>query len=110
MPEGSLESLTGIAESYGVSMRDLVVWNGLSDARLSAGQELILYMKTSAKAAPSPPPRIADESGEKRHRVRPGETLHKIARQYGTSPQYLVELNGLRDPNHIWVGQRLKVP
>jgi lipoprotein-anchoring transpeptidase ErfK/SrfK len=41
--------------------------------------------------------------------VQPGDTLGKIAARYGTSVSRLMALNGLRNPNLIWVGQRLKV-
>ena len=43
------------------------------------------------------------------HRVRSGETLSTIARRYGTSVGRIVADNGLRDANHVRVGQRLQV-
>jgi LysM repeat protein len=39
-----------------------------------------------------------------------GDTLRTIAARHGTTVSYLASLNGLRNPNFIWVGQRLKVP
>jgi soluble lytic murein transglycosylase-like protein len=44
------------------------------------------------------------------HVVAPGETLSAIARRYGTSVSALVGANGLRNPNLIVSGQRLRVP
>lgn len=41
--------------------------------------------------------------------VRPGDTLSKIAAQYGTTYQHLAALNGIADPNVIRVGQVIKV-
>lgn len=42
------------------------------------------------------------------HRVRKGETLASIARQYGFTPQSLVELNGLTSAR-LRIGQKLNV-
>jgi murein DD-endopeptidase MepM/ murein hydrolase activator NlpD len=44
------------------------------------------------------------------HVVRKGETLSSIARRYGVSSYAIARYNGLRDPNRIEVGQRLRIP
>ena len=44
------------------------------------------------------------------HVVQPGETLFGIAAHYGTTMQALARLNGIANPNRIYVGQRLVVP
>ena len=44
------------------------------------------------------------------HRVRPGESLSRIAQMYGVSIGDLVQLNGLTDPNRVRVGQVLMIP
>lgn len=41
--------------------------------------------------------------------VQPGDTLSGIAAKYGTSYQNLAAINGIGDPNHIQVGQVIKV-
>ncbi len=43
------------------------------------------------------------------HIVQRGDTLYSIARRYGTTVSALVQANGLRNPNRIYVGQRLIV-
>ena len=43
------------------------------------------------------------------HVVKNGETLSGIASKYGTTYQNLANLNGLSNPNYIYVGQQLKV-
>lgn len=43
------------------------------------------------------------------HRVRPGETLAKIARRYGTTVSAIVRQNGLRSANQIRIGQVLRI-
>ena len=44
------------------------------------------------------------------HKVRRGETLSGIARRYGTSVSALVKANNIRNPNRIYVGQKLCIP
>lgn len=41
--------------------------------------------------------------------VRSGDSLSSIAAKYGTSYARLASLNGINNPNYIYVGQRLKV-
>ncbi len=42
--------------------------------------------------------------------VRRGDTLYSVARRYGTTVNAIVRANGLRNPNWIYVGQRLVIP
>lgn len=44
------------------------------------------------------------------HTVQPGDTVASIAAKYGTTPQAVVEANGLPDADHIQVGQHLMIP
>jgi len=44
------------------------------------------------------------------HVVQRGEYLASIARKYGVSVQALLAANRLRNPNLLYVGQRLKIP
>jgi len=41
--------------------------------------------------------------------VSRGDTLSQIAKNYGMSLGDMLRLNGLNNPNHIWVGQQLRV-
>jgi membrane-bound lytic murein transglycosylase D len=45
-----------------------------------------------------------------KYRVQRGDTLGGIAQNLGTSVEALTELNGLRDPGRIYLGQMLNVP
>jgi membrane-bound lytic murein transglycosylase D len=58
----------------------------------------------AAEVAPS-----SGGSGATTHRVRPGETLSRIAARYGTTVTSLVALNGLSSANRIMPGQSLRV-
>jgi lipoprotein NlpD len=42
--------------------------------------------------------------------VTPGETVYRIARNYGVSPGSLIEANHLDDPRELRVGQILTIP
>ena len=38
-----------------------------------------------------------------------GDTLSKIAKKYNVTVKQIMEINGIEDPNKIWVGQMLKI-
>lgn len=52
-------------------------------------------------------PSLPESSGT--YTVQKGDTLSSIARKYNTTYQKLAELNGIKDPSKIYVGQVLKV-
>ncbi|MDM7938584.1 MAG: LysM peptidoglycan-binding domain-containing protein [Cyanobium sp. CZS 48M] len=100
------ETLSEIAERYGVSVQKLMQLNSIKDADLvKAGTKLKL--PDGAKTAPRAG---SGSSGAGSHTVSAGETLWEIAERYGLSVQKLMELNGLKDADLVQVGQRLKVP
>lgn len=43
------------------------------------------------------------------HTVKSGENLTKIAGRYGTTVQAIVSMNGIKNPNLIYPGQRLRI-
>ena len=92
------ETLSEIADRYGVSTRQLMRLNGLrySDY-IEAGSRLEV-----------PGPQV--NAGPGRHRVLPGDTLDDIAARYRISSRDLMLVNGLRNANHVEVGQKLKLP
>lgn len=52
----------------------------------------------------------ATSTKAKTYRVVRGDTLSKIAKQYGTTVDTLVKLNGIKNKNLIYVGQIIKLP
>lgn len=58
-------------------------------------------LQTNSTPSPTPSTSV--------HVVQSGETLSGIAANYGTTYQSLARLNGLSNPNLIYLGQRLKV-
>ena len=93
------ETLSEIADEYGVSQRDLRAWNKL-DAKGSvrAGQRLRV----------SPP--SAKATSTRTHLVRRGDTLSGVARRYGVSVAELRRANGLSEGSTLRTGESLKIP
>jgi LysM repeat protein len=92
------ETLSDIADSYGVSVGSLMRLNGLNNSNhIEAGSRLEV-----------PGPRVSAGSG--RHRVVAGDTLSDIASRYRVSDQDLMTVNGLRNADHVELGQTLKLP
>ncbi len=55
-------------------------------------------------------PPSAPAGGPVRHRVEAGQTLYRIARTYGLSPETLAAANGISDARSVAVGQELVIP
>ena len=49
-------------------------------------------------------------NGAQRHRIRPGDTPYKLARQYGIKVQDLLAVNRIDNPRSLKVGDELIVP
>jgi LysM repeat protein len=49
-------------------------------------------------------------AAEQTHTVERGDSLALIAQQYGVSLDMLMALNGISDPNTIYIGQQLLIP
>lgn len=90
------DSLSRIAQRFGVSVSYLKKVNKLRGSRIYVGKRL----KVSTSSA---------GGHYARHRVRRGENLSGIARKFGTSVSKLKRINRLRN-NTIYVGRVLKVP
>jgi len=99
------EYLKLIAARYGTTVYALVQLNGLSNPNLIyPGQKL-----TVPVACPQPQP-PSGNACYKTYVVKRGEYLKLIANRYGTTVSAIVAANGLRNPNLIYPGQKLKIP
>lgn len=95
------ETLYLIARRYGTTTSAIASANGLRNPNfVYAGQRLVISSGGFSPSAGSTSVYV----------VRRGDTLRMVAARHGTTVSYLASLNGLRNPNFIWVGQRLKVP
>ena len=100
------ETLSLIADRYGVSVQAIMAANGLDDPdMIYVGQRLVI----PTHGGPTyDGPSQGGQSGY--HVVAAGETLTLIAIRYGTTVDALAAANGLSDTDMIYVGQKLKVP
>lgn len=72
------------------------------------------YAKSTNTTPPAEKPgnsgNTSSQSGTGVHTVKGGDTLSAIAQKYGTTVQVLVDLNGIKNKNLIYVGQKIKYP
>ncbi len=96
------ETLSQIAQRYGVAMSEIMAANNITNPNLiKPGQELVIPGITQAEA---------QAANRTVHVVQPGETLLDIARQYGVSLQELIRANNIGNPNLIKPGEELVIP
>ena len=92
------DTLSVIANDFGVTVDQLVRWNNISNPNLiTVGQILYFSDKSSSGSGTT-------------YVVQAGDTLSGIAARFGTTVAELVSLNNISDPNLIYVGQVLKIP
>ncbi len=96
------ETLTSIANQYGVSVADLKDWNNLSSGNVMAGQTLVVDAKKAVKK------KKETTTAATTHTVKSGENLTSIANQYGVSVDDIREWNDLSNDN-IRIGDKLKL-
>ena len=70
---------------------------------------LVIILMIALLAAPSSALAAPAQQGGATHVVQRGETLSSIAARYGVSAAALAQANGIANPNHIYVGQRLTI-
>ncbi|MGP8157123.1 MAG: LysM peptidoglycan-binding domain-containing protein [Candidatus Acidiferrales bacterium] len=103
------DTLEGIADRFDVTVAELKRWNRIAGHHMARGMRLRIYAGSGDTAAtsraPSKPVRssgsavrnVSTHASEKsdalEHRVKPGETLYSIAREYGTTVSALRESN-----------------
>ncbi|HET6836480.1 MAG TPA: LysM domain-containing protein, partial [Gemmatimonadales bacterium] len=103
------ETISEIADEYGVTQRELRTWNKLdSRGRIRAGQRL----RVVSPDTPIPPPvkAMPDSNATRTHVVQRGETLQGLAKRYGVSVQALREANGMTQRTTLKAGRGLKIP
>lgn len=111
------DTLFSIGLAYGVTAQEIMLANGLVSDVIQAGQTLTIpaggevgsdYAAPAYEAPAYEPPAVA--AGGNGHIVRPGETLYRIALNYGTSVDAIAGANGIPYPYVIQVGQQLVIP
>jgi membrane-bound lytic murein transglycosylase D len=118
------ETVSGIAKKYGVSPFNIIQANSLSRKyRIYPGQilkipgygESNLSQKTSAnkgypEADDNPDKISASKNGYSTYKVKPGDTLEEIAKNFKTTSSDLEQINDINNQDLIKAGEKLKVP
>ena len=109
------DTLIGTANRFGLSVTQLASYNNLSSrADLLRGQKLWLVpgkVKAPATTPAAPSTRSKKSStATKNYKVKPGDGLIALARQFNVPTATLASLNGLNSTDSLYVGQTLKVP
>jgi LysM repeat protein len=131
------ETLSQIAQQYGIDLAELMALNGITDGdAIYFGQQLLLPQPETLQAETpepeTPEPETLDaevpepdttpdaptvavdtaltpDADPSEHLVQPGESLSRIAEQYGITQAELLAINGISDPDTIVIGQRLRL-
>lgn len=104
------DTLSRIARMYGTTVLDLVAANNIENPNLiRVGQVLVIPGVDGTTPPPgSTPPPPPSEGGT--YVVQRGDTLSRIARQFGTTVEAIVAANNIVNRNLIYVGQVLTIP
>lgn len=96
------ETLASISRLYGVSIQAIAQANNIWNPNiLYAGARLVI---PTGGWNPQPPPQ------QNYYIVRPGDTLARIARNFGTTVWAIAQANNIYNPNHIYAGMYLVIP
>ena len=91
------DTLSGIAARYGTTYQSLAAINNIADPnRIYPGQEIVIDG-------------AATEASTEYYTIQPGDTLSGIASTYGTTWQWLAEINGIDTPDLIHPGTTIRV-
>ncbi len=103
------ETISEIADEYGVTQRELRAWNKLDQrGRIRVGQRLRVVSPDAPRS--QPPAAAPDSSGIRSHVVQRGETLSGLAKQYGVSVQALRNANNLTERAQLKAGRSIRIP
>lgn len=105
------DTLSGIAAKFGTTYHALARINGIADPNLIyVGQVLkVTETKKEEPKQEEPKEEPKQETQEVTYTVKAGDTLGAIAEKYGTTYQELARINGIENPNLIYVGQVIKI-
>jgi LysM repeat protein len=102
------ESLFMIAQNYNVSVDELKKLNNLTVGKIKPGQTIKIHQPTETIASTTEPTKPVSTAKTITHKVKSGESLFLIAKNYNVSVDDLKKLNNLTD-GKIKPGQEIKV-
>jgi len=101
-----LDTVSTVAEKFGITSQELRELNLLATDDLQVGQVLRVPNTpgVTSEGLPTPTPEPFT------YTVGEGDTLYSIALKFEVSPNEIVAANTLADPNAVFVGQELLIP
>ncbi|HXX44982.1 MAG TPA: LysM peptidoglycan-binding domain-containing protein [Candidatus Acidoferrales bacterium] len=118
------DTLEGIADRFDVTVAELKRWNHISGNHVSRGVHLRIYAGSgSAQASPTKSKlaqnqshnlqnvsaRNSDQAKTVEHRVKPGETVYSIAREYRTTVSAIRQTNAFLADRELQAGDVLTI-
>jgi membrane-bound lytic murein transglycosylase D len=86
-------TLTLVAEVFGVEAKEIAKWNKIQNEKLLSGQTLEIYPKVSMELV--------------KYTVKKGNTISDICESFKVRPRHIVTINGLKNGWDIKTGQIL---
>jgi len=102
------DTLGQIAENYNVSAQDIRNWNNISGSKIIPGNKLVIYKKDNNNLSQNSTKSDNNNGDSKVHKVRDGESLWIIAKNYNVKVSDIIQWNELQD-DRITVGLNLKI-
>ena len=99
------ETLFSIAQFYDMAMDELAAINGIVNADTIYGGQVL-----KLEGEPIIQPISASDGVDVIHVVQRGETLFRIASNYGTTLENILETNEIETTDTIYAGQTLTIP
>lgn len=98
------DTLWAIARRYGTSIEEIVSVNNIANSNLIyPGQILRIITNTKVEG------KETRGTGSIIYTVKRGDSLSKIAFEYGVTVNQIVSLNNIQNPNLIYPGERLRI-
>ena len=95
------DTLWGIANKYNTTVNELAYINGIRNVnRIYINQVIRIPVNISIGEY---------DCGHSIYTVRKGDTLSTIANRFGKNINEIAELNGIKNVNYIYVGQKLRI-
>lgn len=95
------DTLWGIANKYNTTVKELAYINGIRNVnRIYINQVIRIPVNISIGEY---------DCGHSIYTVRRGDTLSRIAKRFGKNINEIAELNGIKNVNYIYVGQKLRI-
>lgn len=103
------DTVSGIADRFGLRTVDVLAWNGLDRTTVIYPGQVLRLTPPATPVASAPAPAAASTPASA-HTVRAGDTLSSIASAYGVGLQALFDANGMGWSTVIYPGQAIAIP